>query len=245
MILITIIIAACSNQTLLSTHIPSIQPTNTTTPTLIPTVAKVNQCQITSNFKKEWAVKICDEFINNINNWWVGSDSADLSSTKASISNGKYTFDQIFKPTSNYLGAIYQWYSLGSINGDYLISIDGIMTSKHNQISWGIGIRGKGNRDFYTMQITNNGGYFVQRLKDGKFTTISSFRNNSNIRWNEINNLTVIVVGNSYNYYVNDELIFSKKTENSTDPYIYLVLTGAEGTTINYEFDNLLIKGNR
>ena len=217
---------------------------NSSLATQAPTVSKANECQISSNLKKEWVVELCDEFNNNDNNWWVGSDIADLSQTEAIISNGKYSFNLSFKPNNRYLGAIYQWYGLGTMSNDYLISIDGLITSTYKQISWGLGIRGKGDRDFYTLQITNNGGYSVIRLKDGKFTTISSYRNNSNIRWNEINNLTVIVEGNSYSFYVNDELIFSKKTDSSTDPKIFLVITGAEGTTIGYEFDNLLIKSS-
>jgi hypothetical protein len=211
-------------------------------PTEAPAASSADECQISSNLKQEWDVRKCDEFDNNNNNWWVGSDAGDLSSTEARIADGKYSFNLVFKPNSRYLGAIYQWYNLSSINTNYLVSIDGMITSKHKTISWGLGIRGKGDRDFYTLQITNNGGYYVTRLKDGKFTTISSYHANSNIRWNESNNLTVLVEGNSYSFYVNDELIFSKKTENAVDPRIFLVLSGAEGTTIDYEFDNLFIK---
>ncbi len=79
-------------------------------------------------------------------------------------------------------------------------------------------------------------------LKGGKWYSPIRSKGHSAIAWDDTNNLTILIEGDIFHFYVNDELVNSYESDASFGEEISLFIQAAEGASATFTFDNLLIK---
>lgn len=218
---------------------PTPEPTQIV-PTPEPLPTPTPACRLTSKLKPEWEILVCDTFDDNQYGWYEGEDKSDLAKVDVAVRDGKYMVDVVGQPHSGYSSGVVQWFGLQNAK-DFLISMDGRISSKNRDIAWGINYWGTG-KEFYSFGIGKEGWYYLDMLQGGKWYSPIRSKGHSAIAWDDTNNLTILVEGDTFNFYVNDELVNSYESDVSFGEEISLFIQAAEGASATFTFDNLLIK---
>ena len=122
-----------------------------------------------------------------------------------------------------------------------MASIDGKITSKNRGVGWGFTFRGQGN-DLYFFIIGKEGWYRLDMLKNGNWFYPIKTKTNSAIKWDDTNNLSIVIEGEKFEFYVNGTLIDSYESDQAFGDEISLVVTADEGASATFTFDNALVK---
>ena len=200
-------------------------------------------CEISSDIKPEWDTVICDTFDENIYGWYEGIDVSDLASVEVAVTNGQYIIDVIGKPHSGYTSGVTQWFGIG-IADNFMISIDGKISSKNRGSTWGFNFRGK-DANFYNFGIGKEGQYFLNTLRDGEWKRLINLKTNKAIKWDDaVNTLTIVGDDNKLMFYVNGTLIDNYESDQAFGNELSLFISVDEGASAKYYFDNLLIRTN-
>ena len=79
----------------------------------------------------------------------------------------------------------------------------------NNENQYGIIFRQRDRDNYYTFGISNDGQYIIERVLDGRTTTMSYWIETPAIRRDRgaVNALRVVGVGDTFQFYVNDELL--------------------------------------
>lgn len=198
-------------------------------------------CLIESEYKTEWPTIICDGFDDNLNGWYEGFDDSDLGTVEVGVQDGKYVVDVVGKAHSSYSSGIINWFGIAEVK-NFVASIDGRITSKNRDVSWGFNFWGNGN-NFYSFTIGKEGQYFLDVLEDGDWTRVMNLKTNKAIKWDDaVNNLTIIAEDGTLTFYVNGTRIDTYKSEQQFGNELSLFINVAEGANAKYYFDNALIR---
>ena len=199
----------------------------------------VTQCKLKSPLKNEWETIVCDTFDNNKNNWWTGLDT-DIG-VDINIHGGKYYIDYSSENATGYTTGFYTALQVGEAK-DYVVSLTGKMTSVYKQCNWGLIVRGDWDEG-YEFFVDNQGNYFLTNNgASNSYIGNIKYGSHNAIRWDSENTITILVEGNKMSFYVNGKPIISHEANNSTKTQISWSVWAAEGVTVLYEFDDLLIK---
>ena len=243
MFLVVIFFTACgqSEVKINPTSEPEIIPTvtmiqSTSTPMPTPTPA----CNITSDLKTEWSTVLCDEFENNQNEWYEASEDNELDKVDISVRDGQYIIDLLGKNVSGYQSGVIHWFPVG--NGkNFMVSIDGLIESKYRGVSWGLNFWGN-DSGFYSFGIGKEGQYRLIMLKDGDWFYPITTKTNSAIKWDEVNNLAILVDENKFSFYVNGTLLETYESDEILGDEISLFINADAGASAIFKFDNALLR---
>jgi hypothetical protein len=198
-------------------------------------------CLIESEYKSEWPTIICDGFDDNLNGWYEGFDDSDLGTVEVAVEDGKYVIDVIAKAHSSYSSGVINWFGIAETE-NFVASIDGRITSKNRDVTWGFNFWGQGS-NFYSFSIGKEGQYFMDVLEDGEWTRVMNVKTNKAIKWDDaVNNLTVIAEDGTLTFFVNGTRIDTYKSEQTFGNELSLAINVAEGANAKYYFDNALVR---
>jgi hypothetical protein len=198
-------------------------------------------CLIDSEYKTDWSTIICDGFDDNLSGWYEGFDDSDLASVEVAVENGKYVVDVIGKAHSSYSSGVVQWFGITETE-NFVASIDGRITSKNRDVTWGFNFWGKGD-NFYSFLIGKEGQYFLDVLEDGEWTRVMKVKTNKAIKWDDaVNNLTIVAEDGALTFFVNGTRIDTYKSEQPFGNELSLAINVAEGASAKFYFDNALVR---
>lgn len=223
---------------IISTPIPEDESVDTDT--IEPTSEPV--CNIQSDLKTSWETIFCEEFNDNSWEWYTGADISDLRTITAELKNGKYVVDITGNAHSSYLSGVVQWFYVPDAR-NFMITVDGEIESHNRDISWGINFLGNGD-SFYSFGITKEGRYYLDMLEEGDWITLISSKSNKAINWDESNNISIVVDGDKFMFYINDTLIDSYESDLDFGDYLAVFVQLAEGASAEFTFDNILVRSN-
>jgi len=144
------------------------------------------------------------------------------------------------KNIQGYTNGVIKWLNIAEAR-DFTMSVKGKIISKFDNATWGIAFRGEGS-NFYSLMFSNLGTYWLEQLKSNKWTTLIQTRAHSAIRWDEENELTLVAGGDTFEFYMNGELVNSYESSSLSGKEISLSVWTAEGVTARFEFDDLVVK---
>jgi len=203
-------------------------------------VAQVS-CPVESEYKTEWPIIICDEFDDNLNGWYEGFDDSDLGTVEVAVQDGMYVIDVIGKAHSGYSSGVINWFGIAE-GRNFVASIDGRITSKNRDVSWGFNFWGQGS-NFYSFSVGKEGQYYMEVLEDGEWTRVINIKTNKAIKWDDaVNNLTVVAEDGTLTFFINGTRIDTYKSEQPFGNEISLAINVAEGASAKFYFDNAVIK---
>ena len=180
----------------------------------------------------EWDTIVCDTFENNDWGWYEGNEESDISIIDVSIDGGQYIIDVAGKPRSGYKGGVLQWFGIAKAQ-NFMASMNGKISSKNRGVGWGFTFRGLGN-DLYFFIIGKEGWYRLDMLKNGDWFYPIKTKTNSAIKWDDTNNLSVVIEGDKFEFYVNGTLIDSYESDQAFGDEISLVVTADEGASATF-----------
>jgi hypothetical protein len=172
--------------------------------------------------------------------WGVGVDPELW--TESTIKNGKYII--------NYDSANQTGYSTGfslampfAESNDYVVNILGEMDSVYKQCTWGIMVNGFFDTGI-SFEIDNQGNYFITDENiPGEIYVGNGKRGSHNaIKWDEPNSITVVADDELLTFFVNGTVITSYEYKYSNKNDISISLWAAEGVSVVYEFDHILVR---
>lgn len=203
----------------------------------------VNQdCEITTPYHEDWPVAFCDTFDDNRNNWELGSDSGDLSSSLLSMDDGKLVIDLSGKNNTGYLSGVIQWWYFG-VAEDFVVTLKGDVFSDFKSHSWGIIFNEADYENLHAFMINNSeGSYYLTKLEDGDQKFPISGKSSGAIDWDKQNELTIVAEDGYYQFYINGEFVNDYETNDIPGTNIAIAIWTAEGVTARFEFDDLLFK---
>lgn len=210
-------------------------------PTRIPytPTPRLPDCDDEVAFNDHWPTIYCDNFDDN-RNAWESSDVDTLATSIYAVEDGKLVVDFSGKATSGYTSGVVQWQRFTEA-GDFTLSVKGRIFSNYENATWGVNFR-EDNGDFYSLMISNNGGYWVDRLVGGRWDQIIPFRKHNAIKWDEENQLVLVADGEEMTIYVNEKLVDTFTSSAVQGDVISVALWTAEGVTARFEFDDLVVK---
>lgn len=144
-----------------------------------------------------------DFFVSN-QNQWATKDTAEV---RLAVDNGVYWFEH--KRTE---GNWYTWMTTeGDFDQDFRLQT---VLEKHsgvNNYGYGIAWALQDIDNFYTLEISGDGHYRIDRCKEGKWETIQDWTASSFVqRENTVNMLSVVRQGQEMHFFINEQLALSK-----------------------------------
>ena len=215
------------------------EQTSTPRATNTPIITEMS-CSIEEEQHEEWETVFCETFDDNSYQWGVGVDSE--FGTESTIENGKHII--------NYNSANQTGYSTGfslaipfAESKDYVVSILGEMDSVFKQNTWGIMVNGFFDTGI-SFEIDNQGNYFITDGNiPGDIYVGNGKRGSHNvIKWDGPNSITVVADDELLTFFVNGTVITSYEYKYSNKNDISISLWAAEGVSVVYEFDHILVR---
>lgn len=199
-------------------------------------------CEITTPYHEDWPVAFCDTFDDNRNNWELGSDSGDLSSSLLSMDDSKLVIDLSGKNNTGYLSGVIQWWYFG-VAEDFVVTLKGDVFSDFKSHSWGVIFNEADYENFHAFMInSSDGSYYLTKYEDGDQKFPISGKSSGAIDWDEQNELTIVAEDGYYQFYINGEFVDDYETNDIPGTNIAIAIWTAEGVTARFEFDDLLFK---
>ena len=217
---------------------PSPRPTIKPNLTRFPTATTLS-CSDQTPVHNEWITIYCDNFIDN-RNFWESTGSDDLSESAYQIEDGKLVLDFTGTVNQSFLSGVIHWRAVTEAD-DYVVSVKGKIISDFQNATWGINFCEDAN-GFYSFMLTNNGAYWLDLYEDDKWVPLVTMRYHSAIKWEEENELTILVDDDQFQFYVNGELINIVQDDSLSGRTISLAIWTAEGVKARFEFDDLVVK---
>jgi len=215
------------------------EQTSTPRATNTPIVTEMSS-SIEEEQHEEWETVFYETFDDNSYQWGVGVDSE--FGTESIVSNGKYII--------NYNSANQTGYSTGfslaipfAESKDYVVSILGEMDSVFKQNTWGIMVNGFFDTGI-SFEIDNQGNFFITDGNIPGDTYIGNGKRGSHnvIKWDGPNSITVVADDELLTFLVNGTVITSYEYKYSNKNDISISLWAAEGVSVVYEFDHILVR---
>lgn len=168
-----------------------------------------------------------DDFVNPNSGWQTLSDtSADVK-----YDNGALHF--VIKQEN-----LSQWSAAGKTFQDAAFEVDAQANGGPTDNGFGVIFRVQDRKNFYHFEISSDGYWRAGMMKDGVWTNWDDWALNSAIKTsNAVNHLKIIMIGDKFQYYVNDQLILQReeKTFATGDiGLLALTLLDKPGTDISF-----------
>jgi len=215
------------------------EQTSTPRATNTPIVTEMS-CLIEEEQHEEWETVFCETFDNNSYQWGEGVDPE--FGTESIVSNGKYIINYNSANTTGYTTGL----SLAmpfTESKDYVVSILGEMDSVYKQCTWGIMVNGFFDTGI-SFEIDNQGSYFISdnNISGESYVGNGERGSHNAIKWDEPNSITVVADDELLTFYVNGNFITSYEYKYSNKNDISISLWAAEGVSVVYEFDHILVR---
>ena len=213
-------------------------PKATLTPTPSPEPTAV-VCTIQEDQHQEWETVLCETFDDNSYQWNVGLDPNMGIDYK--INNGKYIIDFDSENSTGYTTGLAL--AIPFIDSkDFVLNILGEMDSNYKQCTWGIIFNGFFDTGI-SFDIDNQGNYYITDNNiQGDYIGNAESGSHSAIKWGEPNKITIISDSGSLLFLVNGIVISSYEYNYSGNDAISLSLWAAEGVSVTYKIDHILVR---
>jgi hypothetical protein len=190
---------------------------------------------------KKWPVEMSDSFDGNRNGWSIGTSKSDELTTSQTI-NGKYVW--IIKAKSQWL--LIESPAKVQQEMNFYLSIDCKRVSGNNS-PCGFVFRdnNKGRYLFRIRDLTQQYLFFATYKPEGRkdFLNSDDWPKSPIIKPGDKNTLEVIVLGDRYIFYINDQFLDEFKDDSITSaglPGIFVAID--PGDEAVYEFDNFELR---
>ena len=219
---------------------PSIDQDHTATPrpTRMPTATPYS-CDDEIAINNDWTTVYCDNFEDNRNNW-ADEDTDNLATSMYVIEDGMLVVDFTGKVNQGYQSGVIQWTNIANVR-EFTVSIRGEIISNFDNVTWGINFLGDDDK-FYSFMLSNVGTYWLQMLDNDGWKDLIPIKSHSALNWDDVNELTIEVSGDQFNFYINGTLVDSYSASALSGDELSLAIWAAEGVAARLEFDDLVVK---
>ncbi len=203
-----------------------------------PTATALACVHRTALVPDDWSLILCEPFDEPGNDWYVGEYEGDLISGEKRIGDGKYRWDGAATD-----GVI--WWSIPEIAhlSDTYLTVEVRHTGGTEDGQYGVIFRRADSDHYGLFKIEDDQTYKFSIRYEGEWETIIDWSESSAIRPGETNRLTVLIEGDHYTFYINDQYIDetyeARLDEGQTGIAIELLDEGDTGT---FEFDNFEVR---
>ncbi len=193
---------------------------------------------INNSVKSNWRTYFCDSFDSIANGWEIGNTSGDLLTGVKSIVNGKL----VWEITKSEGVVSWDWPSKTGFNiTDFFVSVDVRRVSgPKSSACYGLWFRGSGS-NFYIFKICDDQTYRVLLSEGEDWKTLIEWTDSSAIKPDQWNRLSVIAEGDSFEFYINDQLVDSLTNSQWASGKVGIMIEMSEGDVATYEFDNFIV----
>ncbi|MBN2550084.1 MAG: hypothetical protein JXB15_13050 [Anaerolineales bacterium] len=220
--------------------------------TLVPTW-QVSNAEITATAQafdgflqevRQWPLFILDTFDSDRDLWDTGVMTDTLGTAKWAISENIFQWDL-------YANQGVVWWSIPEIDsvGDFYVSVDVQQIDGPEDAQCGLVFRRTDDQNYYLFEINRQGQYAAYLYLNGSWETWLEWSEFDAIQTNEPNRLSVIGLGSTYWFLVNNQIIpsISGIAGNSQDGPVQgtiglLVGLDEAGQSASWEFDNFEIR---
>ncbi len=243
-LLLMAIISSCAGAgpSLVATPTQEIaQETQTLSATPNPTITPPS-CDLPLPGPEDWMVLVCDSF--NTSNSVFPDESQDNPYAKydGRTNDGEYQLSYTAKNFAAFTRSAITWFDIANAQ-DFAVSVTGRMDTQFQNVSWGIGFRGSGEKDSYFLfSIYNDGTYAFEIYENNSWIPLISRRPSSSILPNQLNKITVIAEGQDFQFLVNDQAINFFNGGLLEGLQIFLLVDAREGASVNFTFDDVVVQ---
>jgi hypothetical protein len=197
-------------------------------------------CDLPLPGSDEWEVVVCEQFDDNSHGWETETQDNPYASYTSAIEDGKFTVDYTAKGFAGYQRTALTWFTIG-VGKDFILSLEGLMDSAFEEVSWGIAFRGNGE-DFFLFSILNNGKYIFEIFEDGNWIPLISAKTYNGIKPGETNAVRIEAGGQDFYFSINGTMVNQFNGALLEGEEILLIVSVKEGAQADFAFDNVVLQ---
>lgn len=237
-------LSACAGagQNLIATATAEPSPTvRMTDATPRPTITPPS-CDLPLPGPEDWMVLVCDTFDSQESVFPDESQDNQYANYTGATTEGQYQLNYTAKNFAAFTRTAITWFEIASAQ-DFAVSVTGQMNTQFQEVSWGIGFRGSGEKDSYFLfSIYNDGTYAFEIFENRGWIPLISRRPFSGILPDQENKITVIAEGQSFRFLVNDEAVNFFNGGLLEGLQLFLMVSVREGASVNFTFDDIVVQ---
>jgi hypothetical protein len=205
--------------------------------------ASYPNCELPLPGPKDWPVFICDTFNGTHQTFPNEAQDNAYARYNARVTDGQfYEVDYAAKGFAQFQQIALTWFDIANAQ-DFALSITGKMDSTYKDASWGIGFRGREDKEsFFLISIMNDGTYAFEIFENGGWISLISKRGFNGIVNGSENTLTVTAEGKNFKFMINGQPIEGFDGGLLEGMQVFLVVSAKEGASVVYSFDNLVMQ---
>ncbi len=198
---------------------PSITPTPQPTPTLTPTPSP----SASTLFE--------DDFDNNLNAWELNTDTDVVQTID----------DKLFINLDTEQDEILAWTTLDRSFSDFILEVDALYESEVDRHEYGVLVRKQDDKNFYQFALVND-NFNAWKYEEGEWQQLRENTPALSINsTGQINHLKLTVVGDRFQFFVNDKLLADLVDDSLAQGDIGLLAAIYEPGQAQVSFDNLIL----
>jgi hypothetical protein len=179
-------------------------------------------------------VLLQDDFSDPTSGWETG----EFEGGSVGYKDGTYSVISTQQSTA-------MWGAAGRSFADVVIEVDAtpVLTPANDNNDYGVMCRVQSGGDGYSMNISGDGFYSIQRIESDVYTNLVDWSESSAIRTGKAtNHLRVVCDGNKLVLFVNDTLLAEVTDATFSEGDIALAVTTYETDLTEVHFDNLVVR---
>ncbi|MBM3137382.1 MAG: hypothetical protein FJZ98_04245 [Chloroflexi bacterium] len=217
---------------------PTVKETDATPhPTITPA-----SCDLPLPGPDDWMVLVCDKFDSDESVFPDESQDNPYANYTGATADGQYQLNYTAKNFAAFTRTAISWFDIATAQ-DFAVSVTGQMNTQFQEISWGIGFRGSGEKDSYFLfSIHNDSTYSFEIFENRAWIPLISRRPFSGMVPDQENKITVIAEGQSFRFLVNDTAVNFFNGGLLEGLELFLLVSVREGATVNFTFDDVVVQ---
>jgi tetratricopeptide (TPR) repeat protein len=223
--------------------VPKMPPTSTpqkAPPTATPTLVVAGEIETpaatpspTPTLPLAGEMILQEDFQNNARGW----DLAPYQQARREIKDGKL---QLTIPVKGWMA----WSNPGGSFSDFKLEVDATLVEDPGDSSYGVLFRYQNPDNFYSLDMSGDGSYSVNRLVSGTWQELVEPTKSAAIKkQGQTNRLGIVAIGEEMEFYANDKLLAETQDDTFARGDVALYGSTYEEAGLQVTFDNLTVYG--
>jgi len=223
---------------------PTAAPQPTTAPgepTALPTFTPPS-CDLPLPGPEDWMVLVCERFDSDESVFPNESQDNPYANYTGAVSDSQYQLNYTAKNFAAFTRTAISWFDIATAQ-DFAISATGQMDTQFQEVSWGIGFRGSGEKDSYFLfSIYNDSTYAFEIYENSAWIPLISRRPFSGMLPDQPNKITIIAEGQNFRFLVNDQAVNFFNGGLLEGLQIFLMVSVREGASVDFVFVDIVVQ---
>jgi len=199
-------------------------------------------CELELPAQTDWPLLLCETFADNRNQWQVESQDNPYARYTSDIKSGQFQVEYNAKFFSNTSSSALTWFDVGEAK-DFVLSVRGLIDTRLTSTGWGVAFRADDEmKSFFLFSIYNDGSYALDIYENQGWGPLIGRRPNNSILPGQVNKLVILVEGQDFTFWINDQQVNRFEGGLLEESGIRLVVTAREGAKARFAFDDVVLQ---